>query len=398
MFIPFFYLLRSKGIPVGTGELLDFLKVLNEYSIKDSFLTLEKLYRVGKLCLVKDIKFYDFYDIAFSEMFGNIKYQDQKSFSLIESWLEKAKKFLLDEERKKNAPFYDMERLLEELKDRLARQKGRHDGGDTWIGTGGTSPFGNGGFNEQGIRIGGESGNRTGVAVWADRKFRPYRSDEVLDTRRIQIALKYLRILKKEGRAELHVPKTIQKTSDNGGDIEIIEEKSRKNNLKLVLLMDIGGSMTPHSQKVSHLFSAANKIQHFKEFYSFYFHNIFSYEFYEDPYLRKSYSLKKFLQKFRPDTRIIYVGDAWMAPYELFSSAINPYSFYSQKSQSLLDSRLVGIDSLREMKEKFPYSVWLNPEPERLWWETTIQAIGDIVPMYFMSIDGIKKAMKDLLV
>jgi uncharacterized protein with von Willebrand factor type A (vWA) domain len=276
MFVPFFYLLRAKGIPVGTGELLDFLQVVNEYTLRDSYLSLEKLYRVGKLCLVKDIKFYDYYDIAFSEMFGTINYQNLNSSSFLESWLEKAKKFLLDEERKKNAPFYDMERLIEELKDRLARQKSRHDGGDTWIGTGGTSPFGNGGFNEQGIRIGGEAGNRTGVAVWADRKFRPYRNDEVLDTRRIQVALKYLRILKKEGKAELHVPKTIQKTSDNGGDIEIIEEKSRKNNLKLVLLMDIGGSMTPHSQKVSHLFSAANKIQHFKEFYSFYFHNIFS--------------------------------------------------------------------------------------------------------------------------
>jgi uncharacterized protein with von Willebrand factor type A (vWA) domain len=398
MFVPFFYLLRAKGIPVGTGELLDFLQVVNEYTLRDSYLSLEKLYRVGKLCLVKDIKFYDYYDIAFSEMFGTINYQNLNSSSFLESWLEKAKKFLLDEERKKNAPFYDMERLIEELKDRLARQKSRHDGGDTWIGTGGTSPFGNGGFNEQGIRIGGEAGNRTGVAVWADRKFRPYRNDEVLDTRRIQVALKYLRILKKEGKAELHVPKTIQKTSDNGGDIEIIEEKSRKNNLKLVLLMDIGGSMTPHSQKVSHLFSAANKIQHFKEFYSFYFHNIFSCEIYEDPYLRKPYSLKKFLQKFRPDTRIIYVGDAWMAPYELFSSSINPYSFYSHKSQTTSESRLVGIDSLREMKEKFPYSVWLNPEPERLWWETTIEAIGGIVPMYFMSIDGIKKAMKDLLV
>ncbi|MCC5814543.1 MAG: VWA domain-containing protein [Leptospira sp.] len=400
MFLPFFYKLRSQGIPAGTGEFLDFLKVIDTKTKRDAFLPLDDLYRVGRLCLVKDIKHYDSYDIVFSECFGNLQFTSEKTRKLVEDWLEKAKKFYLSEERKRNAPLYDIDRLLEELQDRLKRQKGRHDGGDTWVGTGGTSPFGHGGFNPQGIRIGGEAGNRTGVAVWADRKFRPYRTDEVLDVRKIQLALKYLRILKKEGRPEIHIPKTIQKTSDNGGDIEIIEEKSRKNNLKVVLLMDIGGSMTPHSQKVSALFTAAHRIQHFKEFYTFYFHNIFNKEVYEDPYLRKPYSLKRFFQKFRPDTRIIYVGDAWMAPYELLAPAINPYAYRSFSSIDDLkgeDRRLIGIDALREMKEKFPNSVWLNPEPKRLWWETTIEAIGDVVPMYFLSVDGIQSAVKDLV-
>lgn len=397
MFIPFFYSLRSKGIPVGTGEFLNFLDSVRTLCNRDNFLSLDRLYRVGRLCLVKDIKYYDSYDIVFSEIFGSLSFSSEKALLSIESWLEKAHKFLLDEERLKNAPKYDTDRLLEELKDRLKRQRERHDGGNTWIGTGGTSPFGNSGYNEHGIRIGGEAGNRTGIAVWQDRKFRPYRSDEILDTRKIQIALKYLRVMKKEGRPELHLPKTIQKTSDNGGDLELIEERSRKNNLKVVLLMDIGGSMTPHANKVSQLFSAANKIQHFKEFYSFYFHNIFSYEIFEDPFLRKSYPLSKFIKKFRPDTRIIYVGDAWMAPYELFSASINPYAFHTTRNQRKEENRLIGIDSLQEMKNRFPHSVWLNPEPVKLWWETTISAIGDVVPMYFLSIDGLQKAIKDLM-
>lgn len=400
MFIPFFYRLRAQGVPAGTGEFMDFLRAIDFKTRSDAFLDINTLYRIGRLCLIKDIKHFDSYDIVFSEIFGNIEFQSQKTIAQVEEWLEKAKKFFLSEERKKNAPLYDVEKLLKEMQDRLDRQKGRHDGGDTWIGTGGTSPFGHGGFNPQGIRIGGEGGNRTGIAVWADRKFRPYRTDEVLDVRKIQLALKYLRVLKKEGRPELHIPKTIQKTSDNGGDIEIIEEKSRKNKLKLVLLMDIGGSMTPHSQKVSALFTAAHKIQHFKEFYSFYFHNIFTNEVFEDPYLRKPYSLKKFFQKFRPDTRIIFVGDAWMAPYELFAPSINPYSFRQYSNVRNLqgdDRRIIGIEALKEVKSKFPYSVWLNPEPERLWWETTIDAISDVVPMYFLSVDGIRKAIRDLL-
>lgn len=400
MFLPFFYRLRSQGVPVGTGEFLDFLQAMDAKTRETAFLDLNTLYRVGRLCLVKDIKHFDSYDIVFSEVFGNLRYQSEKTLSLVQEWLEKAKKFQLSEERKKNAPLYDPEQLLRELEDRLRRQKGRHDGGDTWIGTGGTSPFGHGGFNPQGIRIGGEGGNRTGIAVWADRKFRPYRTDEVLDVRRIQLALKYLRVLKKEGRAELHIPKTIQKTSQNGGDIEIVEEKSRKNNLKVVLLMDIGGSMTPHSQKVSALFTAAHKIQHFKEFHCFYFHNIFNREVYEDPYLRKAYSLKRFFQKFRPDTRLIFVGDAWMAPYELFAPSLNPYAYRQYANTNDLqgeDRRIIGIHALREMKEKYPYSVWMNPEPERLWWETTVSAIGEVVPMYFLSVDGIRKATKDLL-
>lgn len=401
MFLPFFYRLRGQGLKVGTGEFLDFLKVLDHKTKQNGFLSIENLYRVGRLCLVKDVKHFDSYDIVFGECFGNLSYSSEKTMSLVEEWLEKAKQFYLSEERKQNAPLYDMERLLRELEDRLQRQKGRHDGGDTWIGTGGTSPFGHGGFNPQGIRIGGEGGNRTGIAVWAERNFRPYRTDEVLDIRRIQMALKYLRVLKKEGRLELNLPKTIQKTSDNGGDIEIIEEKSRKNNLKVVLLMDIGGSMTPHSRKVSALFSAAHKIQHFKEFHSFYFHNIFNQEIYEDPFLRKPFSLKRFIQKFRPDTRIIYVGDAWMAPYELFAPSINPYAFYGLNKNTTSsreeERRLVGIQALREMKDRFPHSVWLNPEPERLWWETTIEAIGEVVPMYFLSVEGIQKAVKDLV-
>ncbi|WCL47995.1 hypothetical protein [Leptospira sp. GIMC2001] len=400
MFINFFYALRKKGIPTGTGEFIDFLTLLNFKTKENGFIDIETLYRIARLCLVKDIKYYDSYDIVFAETFGNLNFDSQNILNSIEEWLRKAKDFQLSEERKKNAPNYDVDRLLEELHDRLRRQKERHDTGDTWIGTSGTSPFGNSGFNENGIRIGGESGNRTGIAVWAERKFRPYRNDEILDVRKIQLVLKYMRILKKEGKWELNIHKTIQRTSDNGGDIEIIEEKSRKNNLKLVLIMDIGGSMTPHSQKVSALFSAAHKIQHFKEFHTFYFHNIFNKELYQDPYLRKPYSLKRFFQKFRPDTRIIFVGDAWMAPYELFAPSINPYSFRQYSTSDLTsdnDKTLIGIDALSEMKRKYENAVWLNPEPERLWWETTISAIGDVVPMYFMSINGIKKAIKSLI-
>jgi uncharacterized protein with von Willebrand factor type A (vWA) domain len=398
MFLGFFYALRSRGIPVTIAELLDLYKVL-DVKLKQTFaLSLDDFFLTCRYCLIKDLKYFDSFDIAFGETFGGPALQSENILSKLEEWLDKAKRKNLSEDQLKNAPFYDWETLIELLKDRLSRQKSRHDGGDTWIGTGGTSPFGNAGYNPQGIRMGGESGNRTGIGSWMDRKYRAYRSDEVLDIRRIQIALKLLRIFKKEGRPEINLSKTIKKTSENGGDIEIIEERSRKNDLKVVLIMDIGGSMTAHSEKVSSLFSAANKIQHFKEFHSFYFHNIFSQNLYEDPYFRKPYPLTKFFKKFRSNTRIIYLGDAWMAPYELFAPTRNPYTFYQSGNSDHLSEKLwVGIEALKEMKKRFPHSVWLNPEPTRLWWETTIAAIQDIVPMYFLSLDGLKAAIKDLI-
>lgn len=396
MFIYFFYYLRKKGIPVSTIEFLDFIKVLDTITYQESYLTIDQLYRIGRSCLVKDIKFYDFYDIAFGEIFGSITNGKNINWNQIYEWLENAKKHALDSEKIQNAPYYETQKLFEELEKRIREQKERHEGGDTWIGTNGTSPYGNCGYNQQGIRIGGVSQNRTAIAVWSQRNYRPYRTDEVLDIRKLQIALRYLRIFKKEGNPELNIPKTIQKTAENSGDIELVMEKARKNNLKLALIMDIGGSMTPHTKRVSLLFSAANKIQHFREFYTFYFHNIFTKELYYDPYFKKPIPLKQFTQKLRKDTRLIFVGDAWMAPYELFHQPYNPYFYRGEHSPSYYQN-FTGMEALQFIRKNFPYSVWLNPEPYRLWGEPTIEAISSVIPMYYLSLDGIRKAIQHLL-
>lgn len=398
MFLDFFYTLRAKDVPVSTREYLDLMNVLSEMTNKNERVDINRFYAVSKSVLVKDVKYYDSFDLAFSTCFKDL-ISDEAFKNKLEDWLKNAVKTDLSEERKENALRIPPEDLIKELEKRLKEQKERHDTGNKWIGTGGTSPFGHGGFNPEGIRIGGEGGGKSAIAVAGERQFKEYRTDEILDVRQIKVALKKLRVLKETGQPKLNISKTIKRTCENAGEIEIVETKERKNKLKLVLMMDVGGSMTPHSRRVSQLFTAAHQINHFKEFKHFYFHNIFYDDLYEsaDMSFNDRFKFGKLKHNYNADTRFIIVGDAYMAPYELFQMTGNMREYYYNFVKNNKKSNLTALERVKILKKQFPKTIWLNPEPNRLWHATTIAAIKEIIPMFELSVDGLQKGIKELL-
>lgn len=279
MFIEFFYLLRARGVPVATQELLDLLHALSKGLDQQN---LERFYVLGRSVLVKRVEHYDLWDQVFSEFFKDRPF----SFDLdalteeVMDWLKDPREMreLTDEEREALEALRRDE-LLKQLQNRLETQKERHDGGSHWIGTGGTSPFGHSGENPAGVRIGEsgpgkKNGGGGAVAVAQARNFRNLRRDIKLDVRSIGVALRKLKLLTRDGRAdELDLDGTIEATGKNAGDLEIVMRAPRKNKVKLLLLMDVGGSMTPYSRLCSRLFTAAHQASHFKQFKSYYFHN-----------------------------------------------------------------------------------------------------------------------------
>jgi len=398
MFLDFFYGLRAHNIPVSTRELLDFIDVINKYSSEGEQIDSQRFYQIAKSVFIKDIKYYDAYDQAFSATFSNI-IGESNFKDLLSKWLEDAKKTKLSDQRKKDAMNLPSEELIKELQKRIDEQKERHDGGNKWIGTGGTSAFGHSGFNPAGIRVGGAGKNRSALAVAGERKFKEYRTDSVINIRQIKLALKKLRLLKKSGKPKLDIKKTIDKTVANAGEIEIVKSRSRKNNLKLVLLMDVGGSMTSFSQRVSDLFSAANQTNHFKELHHYYFHNIFYDDLYTAPIFNQDYeiSLEKIYKRHGRDTKFIIIGDGYMAPYELFQMTSNMKDFYYSFKKDSKKSNRTGLDQVKSIMRQYPDTIWLNPEGKSLWQEPTISAISKTIPMFELTVDGLEKGIKSLL-
>jgi len=394
MFQNFFYRLKSKKIPVSTTELLDLIKAVSFHSENQSPLTLKKFYSIARSCLIKDIKYYDEYDLVFAETFGDNKIGNMEFNEKLTEWLSKAIENNLTDDRKKNAMNLPIDEIFNELRKRLEEQKERHDKGNHWVGTGGTSAFGNKGYNQNGLRVGGEGGEGIAKQIVGDRNYKEYRTDESLNIRQLKIALKKLKDLRKEGRKEFQLEDTIKKTCENAGDIELVFHSSRKNKLKLMLLMDVGGSMTPHSQSVSKLFSAAHQLNHFKEFHYYYFHNIIYDRVYNDSIFDKSVSLEKLFKKISPDTKVIFVGDASMNPYELFGSHGSIYSYNSISEAKL---KITGHSTLKNLVNFYKSSIWLNPDPPQYWSSTTCEVIWDEIPMYFLSVDGIVKAISKLM-
>ena len=398
MFLDFFYALRAHSIPVSTREYLDFIQTLEGLEQLNKLPQLDDIYHIARTTLIKDLKYYDAYDIVFSKVFKDYNSSDDFQKKM-QDWLEKAKEFSLSEERKKNAMSLEESEILKELQKRLNEQKERHDGGNYWIGTGGTSAFGNSGFNEQGIRVGGSSGSRSAIAVAGERNFKDYRNDIILNTRNIKIALKKVKELKKTGIEKVDIDKSIKKTISNAGEIEIEFSRERKNNLKLILLMDVGGSMTPYAESVEKLFSSAHNLSHFKQFTPLYFHNIFYDKFYKDARLlnQESFSFDELKKKFPRDSRVIIVGDAYMAPYELFQMTGSMNDFYRYFNGDPNASSVTGLDAVKQLKKRFKNTVWLNPETKKLWNAPTIRAVRSIIPMYELTIDGLNKACKELI-
>ncbi|MBY0515596.1 MAG: hypothetical protein K2P81_01720 [Bacteriovoracaceae bacterium] len=396
MFLPFFYHLRDAGIPSTPGELMDLYKVLEA---REKLPTLEEFYLLARLTLVKDVKYYDKFQMAFAAHFKGLV-SDQAFHEKLNQWLEEAKKKELSEEQIANAPKLPSEELLKELQKRLEEQKERHDGGNRWIGTGGTSPFGHSGQNSQGLRIGGQSGNQSALAVLGGRSFREYRTDETFNVRQLKLALKGLRRLGQWGRPELSISETVKKSSREG-EIELVYKKPRKNQLKLLLLLDAGGSMAPYAKRVDTLFSAAHQLQHFKEFKVGYFHNI-TYDFiYHDAGFRRERAdqIEKLQRLYDSRTRVIWVGDASMAPYELFEMNEGARYQYDTWGKPPLDWQRAptGFERLQKMKTHWPHMVWLNPTPKEWWEGPTVRTVSELVPMYALTLDGLSQAVRELV-
>ncbi|MEZ4241166.1 MAG: VWA domain-containing protein [Myxococcota bacterium] len=342
--------------------------------------TPDELYAVGRALLCRSEADFDRYDLAFAAAFRDAVLTPELREKL-EAWLRNAQRA----EGERVEPSIADQDLWRELMERLREQTERHDGGNRWVGTGGTSPFGHGGRAARGIRVGGEGGGRSAVGMALERAWEGYRTDRTIDVRDFEVALRSLRKLVREGDTELDLDETIERTAKNAGEIEIVERRARTNQVHLVLMMDAGGSMSPHHETVSRLFSAATRTRGFKSFTAYSFHNCVYGTLYRDIEQLDRVPTEKVLGTLGPRHRIILVGDASMAPYELFSA----YSWPGH-------DRLAGIDWLRRLRARAPSSVWLNPDPRRYWDHPTVSAIGGLFPMFELTVAGIRDAVRRL--
>jgi len=391
VFVDFLYELRARRVPVGTMEALALARALRA-GLHDS--SLDGFYFVARSLLVHTEAHLDAFDEAFLKHFRGIEKEGQALGDELREWLRDAidrRRELSDEERA-FLDSLDPDALFDMLEERLREQKKRHDGGDRWVGTGGTSPFGHSGSASQGVRIGGSGGNRSAIAVANARNYRPYRSDLALDVRQMGLALRKLRTFAREGaEEELDLEGTIAETARNAGELEIVTRPPRRPDTRVILLMDVGGSMDPYAHLVSRLFSAAKKATHFRELRTYYFHNcvygrVWETERFEDP-LR----VRDLLHECGPHYKLIMVGDALMAPYELFS----PGGFRDASARG--DDTIEGVVWLAMLRDHFHRSVWLNPEPRRLWMGNTIETIAGVFPMFELTLDGLGRAMQHLV-
>ncbi len=388
VFLDLFYTLRKLQVPVSVTEWMTLMEALDSGLARSS---LTSFYHLARAILIKSEAFYDQYDQAFAYVFKQAELPADIRSEILD-WLENPiNRLQLDEETIRAMQHLDLEELKRELEKRLQEQTERHDGGSRWIGTGGTSPFGHSGANPNGIRIGGVGGGGMAVQIAAARRFRNYRTDVQLDVRQIKVALKKLRQFAREGpEDELDLDASIDETCRQGGEIELIFRRQRKNTARVLLLMDSGGSMTPWAHLVNRLFSAAHQMTHFKDLKSYYFHNCIYQDIYKDIYNSEDEPTASLIKNLNPDYKVIIVGDAYMAPSELYSTG-GAIDYYYHNEQA-------GVEWLKRIVDHFRYCVWLNPMPQRVWFHTTISAIAKMFPMFPLTLDGLEEAVKALTV
>ena len=373
-------------MPVSINEWMILMEALDKRLIRN----MSDFYYLARSILVKSETHFDQYDIAFQEYFGGIAPPFEVTEELIQWLMEPKNRPQLTPEELAAIQKMDLEELLREFEKRLKEQKERHDGGNYWIGTGGTSPFGHSGNNPQGMLVGGPGGMRSAVRIAEQRYFRNYRDDVTLDIRQIKVALKQLRQLNRAGpEDELDLDRTIDATCKNAGEIEFKWKRPRKNSIKLLLIMDAGGSMEPYADLCSQLFSAANSLSHFRAFKYYYFHNCPYDVLYSDIQQRKGEPIEHLLKVLEPDYKVIFVGDACMAYSELMDRFGDLYFHGYQKH--------AGIDRLKQFKSHFSHVVWLNPETSVLRSYPTVQIISKLFPMYNLSLEGLNRAVKKLV-
>ena len=389
MLVGFFEHLREHRVPVSITEFLTLLRGLEAGVCQP---TLDDFYGFSRICLVKDEALYDRFDVAFGSYFKAIGASaGSLEQALPEDWLRAVAKKHLDPAELARLEKLGWDKLMETLQQRLAEQKGRHAGGSKWIGTGGTSPFGNSGVHPEGIRIGGESaGNRTAIKVWDKREFRNLDGDAELGTRNLRIALRKLRRFARQGAAdELDLPGTIAATARNAGWLDLLMRPQRHNAVKVLLFLDVGGSMDDHVQLCEQLFSACRA--EFMHLEYFYFHNCVYETVWRDNVRRHNerVPLVDVMHTYGPDYKLIFVGDATMSPYEI----LHPHGSIEHMN------REPGAVWLRRMLDTWPAAAWLNPEPRQSWqYRQSIGLLRQIMRdrMYPTTLSGIDEAIAAL--
>lgn len=385
-FAELFYGLRHAGLKVGPSDWLGLMEALARGAIGPS---LTEFYHVSRALLVKDEAHYDRFDQVFAAVFRD---EDMPTASLehVLDWLREAIPKQFSPEDLAALDELSLEELRRRFEERLEEQTERHDGGSRWVGTGGTSPFGHGGAHPSGVRVGGSGGGRSAIQVATARHFEPYRHDRVLDDRSLAVALKRLRRLtKRHHELELDVDGSIDATCRNAGELTLEFSPPRKNEARVILLMDVGGSMDPYSHLVERLFSAAHGLQHWKSFEAFAFHNCV-YESLEPARPHDDQIATAELMLERPkDAFLIIVGDASMAPSELID--VFGANFYHHRN------RTPGLVWLHRLRRHFERSVWLNPLPKNWWGGFTTRVIGEVFPMCPLTVQGIDEAVDELI-
>lgn len=387
MFLDFFLLLKHQGIPVSLVEYLSLLEALDKGVIQKS---IDEFYYLCRISLIKNEKHLDDFDRLFGLYFKGIEtITDETLFQIPEDWLTKnGERLFSEEEINKIKAMGGLQELLDRIQELFKEQNERHQGGNKWIGTGGTSPFGAYGYNPEGIRIGQhESRHRRAVKVWDKRDFENLKDDVELETRNMKLALKRLRKITREGtEEELDLQQTIKKTSENAGMLELKMLPKKKNNVKILLLLDIGGSMDDHIALCSQLFSAAK--YEFKNLEFYYFHNCIYEMLWKDSTRRwgEFVSTYDVLNKYNSDYKVIFVGDASMSPYEIMMKH-GSVEHYNEEA---------GIVWLNRFKNKFSDLVWLNPLAKEEWrWTRSVQMIEEFTEqrMFPLTIRGIGEAV-----
>ncbi len=390
MFFNLFTELRKAKVPVSLKE---YLALMEAMDAKIGAYNVDNFYYLSRAVLVKDERNLDKFDRVFGHVFKGLESSvDEIEVEIPEAWLEKLMdRYLTAEEKAEVEALGGWEKLMETLRERLAEQDDRHQGGSKWIGTSGTSPFGAYGYNPEGVRI-GQNGNANfrAVKVWDRREFKNLDDSIVIGTRNIKMALRKIRQFARDGAdLELDLPDTVRSTADNGGYLDIKMVPERHNAVKVLLLLDIGGSMTVHTRTCEELFSAAHT--EFKHLEYFYFHNCPYEEVWRENRRRRSGTLDTtdLLNTYGSDYKLILVGDATMSPYEITVPGGSVEHWNAE----------AGAVWMQRLLDTYPHAVWLNPTDERYWQATpSIQVVRQLMAdrMYPLTLDGLERATREL--
>lgn len=398
MFVKFFNTLKAKGLKVTLSEWLTLQEALDKDLCGSS---LTQFYYVARMILVKSETDFDKFDLAFEECFKGVMSENEVSAQMLR-WLDKSDMMDLVDEQERDfmnqmeETALTKEDIEQKFKERLRDQDSEHNGGSFWIGTMGKTQFGNTGGNMGGVRVGGKTGYQSAFAVVGARKYRDFRDDRVMDNRQFTLALRKLRQFSTRldiPETELDIDGTVDKTCNNGGCLQIVMQKPRKNAVKLLLLMDSGGTMIPYTTLLNDLFQSVHKSNHYKDVKAYYFHNCIYSKLYKTPECENGDWIDTdwMFRNLDSDYKVIIVGDAAMAPEELYSDTGN----YRGPNGGLS-----GYEWLKLVKRHYKKVVWLNPKmaPGHAPWREAETAIKELFPMYKLTVDGLNQAMMKLMV